>query len=78
MSSTLVAVSDSVFHNLDLATKALSVVNAELKLAEGTVKLHVAALLKALGVNNRTEAVFAATTQGLVESPSPGASQNRN
>ncbi|MBC8339250.1 MAG: response regulator transcription factor [Rhodospirillales bacterium] len=50
---------------------------SELKLAEGTVKLHVAALLKALGVNNRTEAVFAATAQGLVESPSPGAPQSR-
>lgn len=45
---------------------------SELDLAEGTVKLHVAALLKALGVNNRTEAVFQATAQGLVESPSPG------
>jgi DNA-binding NarL/FixJ family response regulator len=50
----------------------------ELKLAEGTVKLHVAALLKTLGVNNRTEAVFTATAQGLVESPAPGASQPRN
>ena len=26
----------------------------------------------AVGVNNRTEAVFQATAQGLVESPSPG------
>jgi DNA-binding NarL/FixJ family response regulator len=49
----------------------------ELKLAEGTVKLHVAALLKTLGVNNRTEAVFTATAQGLVEAPSPGASGRR-
>jgi len=45
---------------------------SELDLAEGTVKLHVAALLKALAVNNRTEAVFRATAQGLVESPAPG------
>ncbi len=44
---------------------------SELNLAEGTVKLHVAALLKALGVNNRTEAVFEATALGLVQSPSP-------
>jgi DNA-binding NarL/FixJ family response regulator len=51
---------------------------SELKLAEGTVKLHVAALLKTLGVNNRTEAVFTATAQGLVEAPSPGASWRRN
>jgi len=48
----------------------------ELDLAEGTVKLHVAALLKALGVNNRTEAVFEATALGLVESPSPVGSRN--
>ncbi|MDP6109140.1 MAG: response regulator transcription factor [Rhodospirillales bacterium] len=48
----------------------------ELNLAEGTVKLHVAALLKALGVNNRTEAVFKATAQGLVESPSPEGLRN--
>lgn len=44
---------------------------SELNLAEGTVKLHVAALLKSLGVNNRTEAVFEATALGLVQSPSP-------
>jgi len=50
----------------------------ELELAEGTVKLHVAALLKTLGVNNRTEAVFTATSHGLVESPAPGASHSRN
>lgn len=31
-----------------------------LHLAEGTVKLHVTAILKALGVNNRTRAVVAA------------------
>jgi len=43
----------------------------ELDLAEGTVKLHVAALLRTLGVSNRTEAVFTATAMGLVESPSP-------
>lgn len=43
----------------------------ELDLAEGTVKLHVSALLKALGVNNRTEAVFKATAEGLVEAPAP-------
>ncbi|NQU62349.1 MAG: response regulator transcription factor [Rhodospirillales bacterium] len=48
----------------------------ELNLAEGTVKLHVAALLKALGVNNRTEAVFEATVLGLVVSPAPEVSRN--
>lgn len=36
-----------------------------LDLAEGTVKLHVTAILKALGVNNRTRAVVAAARLGL-------------
>ena len=36
-----------------------------LKLAEGTVKLHVTAILKALNVNNRTRAVVAASQLGL-------------
>lgn len=42
---------------------------SELGLAEGTVKLHVAAVLKALGVENRTQAVLEATAQGLVGGP---------
>jgi DNA-binding NarL/FixJ family response regulator len=36
-----------------------------LTLAEGTVKLHVTAILKALDVNNRTRAVVAAAQLGL-------------
>jgi DNA-binding NarL/FixJ family response regulator len=36
-----------------------------LDLAEPTVKIHVSAILKALKVTNRTEAVIAATTLGL-------------
>ncbi|GHU03767.1 DNA-binding response regulator [Alphaproteobacteria bacterium] len=36
-----------------------------LNLAEGTVKLHVTAILKALNVNNRTRAVVAASQMGL-------------
>jgi DNA-binding NarL/FixJ family response regulator len=36
-----------------------------LELAEGTVKLHVTAILKALNVNNRTRAVVAASQLGL-------------
>lgn len=36
-----------------------------LQLAEGTVKLHVTAILKALNVNNRTRAVVAASQMGL-------------
>lgn len=39
-----------------------------LELAEGTVKLHVTAILKALNVNNRTRAVVAASQMGLTTS----------
>jgi DNA-binding NarL/FixJ family response regulator len=37
----------------------------ELKLAEGTVKIHITAILKALGVSNRTQAVIAVSRLGL-------------
>jgi DNA-binding NarL/FixJ family response regulator len=37
----------------------------ELNLAEGTVKIHVAAILKALGVTNRTQAVVEVSRLGL-------------
>jgi DNA-binding NarL/FixJ family response regulator len=36
-----------------------------LDLSEGTVKLHVTAILKALNVSNRTGAVVAASRLGL-------------
>ena len=39
---------------------------AELGVAEGTVKIHVAAIFKALGVSNRTQAVLAGGRAGLV------------
>ena len=52
---------------LDLMAKGYS--NKEiartLDLAEGTVKLHVTALLKALDVSNRTQAVIKASAMGL-------------
>jgi two-component system, NarL family, nitrate/nitrite response regulator NarL len=38
----------------------------ELEMAEGTVKLHVAAILRILSVKNRTEAVVKATKLGLL------------
>ena len=38
----------------------------ELGLAEGTVKVHVAAIFKALGVRNRSQAVIAANRMGFV------------
>lgn len=41
-----------------------------LQLAEGTVKLHVTAILKALNVNNRTRAVVAASQLGLTSAES--------
>ncbi len=41
-----------------------------LDLSEGTVKLHVTAILKALAVPNRTSAVIAAARMGLTEGES--------
>lgn len=38
-----------------------------LRLAEGTVKLHVSALMRALGAKNRTEAAMAAERSGLLQ-----------
>ena len=43
-----------------------------LDLSEGTVKLHVTAILKALKVNNRTRAVVAASQLGLTSLPRAG------
>jgi DNA-binding NarL/FixJ family response regulator len=43
-----------------------------LQLAEGTVKLHVTAILKALNVNNRTRAVVAASQLGLTDNATLG------
>lgn len=42
----------------------------ELDLGESTVKTHLAAAFKALGVNNRAEAVFKAAALGLLPPPS--------
>lgn len=39
----------------------------ELKLVEGTVKLHVSSILLKLGVMDRTQAVLAAVKRGLVQ-----------
>lgn len=41
------------------------VIALDLGIAEGTVKTHLSAAFKVLGVNNRTEAVFAAAKYGL-------------
>ena len=46
--------------------KSNKAISRMLDLAEPTVKIHVSAILKALKVANRTEAVIAATALGLV------------
>ena len=50
---------------LMLAGKSNKSIGRELDLAEGTVKNHVAAVLKALGVTTRTQAVIAAAKRGI-------------
>ena len=37
----------------------------QLELTEGTVKIHVTAVFKALGVNSRTQAMIAVTNYGV-------------
>jgi len=50
---------------LILAGKSNKAIGRELALAEGTVKNHVAAVLKALNVTTRTQAVIAAAKRGI-------------
>jgi DNA-binding NarL/FixJ family response regulator len=45
--------------------KPNKIICRELGLAEGTVKIHVTAILKALGVTNRTQAVIAVSRLGM-------------
>jgi DNA-binding NarL/FixJ family response regulator len=45
--------------------KPNKMIGRELNLAEGTIKIHVAGILKILKVANRTQAVFAVSTLGL-------------
>ena len=52
--------------------KSNKMIARELKVSEGTVKQHLSALFRALGVNNRTEAVFVAAELGLSGSASRG------
>lgn len=47
--------------------KANKVIARELQLSEGTVKAHLSAAFRALGVQNRTEAVFVAAKVGLTQ-----------
>ena len=48
-------------------SKPNKVIARELNLSEGTVKLHVTAILKALDVTNRTGAVIAGKRLGLID-----------
>lgn len=49
--------------------KANKVIARELTISEGTVKAHLSAAFRALGVHNRTEAVYAAARCGLQLKP---------
>lgn len=51
--------------------KPNKIIAGELNIAEGTVKTHLSAAFKVLGVHNRTEAVYAAARMGLY-APSHG------
>lgn len=51
--------------------KANKVIARELELSEGTVKAHLSAAFRALGVRNRTEAVYMAARTGLTQGPAP-------
>lgn len=48
-------------------SKPNKIIARELDLSEGTVKLHVTAILKALDVTNRTGAVIAGKKLGLID-----------
>jgi DNA-binding NarL/FixJ family response regulator len=45
--------------------KPNKIIARELDIAEGTVKAHLSLAFRALGVHNRTEAVFAAAKLGI-------------
>ena len=44
---------------INLCSRCNKLICRELDVAEGTVKIHVTAILKALNVTNRTQAVIA-------------------
>lgn len=50
---------------LAMQGKANKIIAREMDVSEATVKAHLSAAFRALGVKNRTEAVFAAARQGL-------------
>lgn len=68
-SSTLDALSKRQLEVLTRAVQGKSnkAIARELDIAEGTVKAHLSAAFRELGVNNRTEAVYAASRLKLVK-----------
>jgi DNA-binding NarL/FixJ family response regulator len=58
---------DRQFDVLQLIVRGLpnKLIGRQLQLAEGTVKVHVSAVLRALNVRNRTQAVLAVNRMGL-------------
>ncbi len=56
-------------HVLELLAKGLpnKSIARQLDVSEGTVKLHVSAILRVFGIQNRTEAVLAANRRGLLK-----------
>jgi DNA-binding NarL/FixJ family response regulator len=53
------------FSNCRSRGKVNKIIARELKISEATVKAHLSACFRALGVSNRTEAVFAAANMNL-------------
>jgi DNA-binding NarL/FixJ family response regulator len=67
ISATDLGLTDRQADVLDLMLQGMpnKLICRQLNLAEGTVKIHVTAILKALNVANRTQAVLAASHLGL-------------
>lgn len=61
--------------HLVLQGKPIKLICRELGLAEGTVKSHVSAVLRALNVTTRTQAIVAASRLGLLFDPASSASR---
>lgn len=65
--SSIAALTERQLATLRLAMqgKANKIIAREMDISEATVKAHLAAAFRALGVHNRTEAVFVAARAGL-------------
>ena len=58
-------------NSFGLQGKPIKLICRELNLGEGTIKGHVSAVLRALNVMTRTQAIVAAHRLGLVFEPAP-------